>query len=562
VQYLAEVRKTQAFVGGPKVEIRLLARNTSENNWQAINKEEVILVQDSNQAKDLKDGQLVLADIGGNKNLQNIQDASKRIVLILQNFSRLQDKFRQGEEDIEQWKQSLNYQSQELHRRELELEQREQELEQVDVKKAELEELQQAYEKDKQEYDKQKQLFDAQKAKLEAQAASLSQEQVQQLQGMIRQLAEGMFNPDSIKSQLSSAIDVVYKRQDILTGFWQELDPQKAQAQQAQQALNKTMQDLANRKHQWQQTQVALATHTQAELKAQQGVLKVQENNAAMLRLQLDSQEELYQQTTQVIQSYGGSTELLDPEEAKRLKDMPEDQLKEAVDVWQSEFDKMSNYVSAQEDELASLEGEIADLQSQIDQAGEFDRIELDSNKEFAEEQYRMLEEALVGQRRSLQERQSILTQQREILERRQGKDIPENPSQNLIPLLSQIELQKQRQEKELQKIESQIETVRGIVQQQQEFLARQTNEHQQNYQEIETIEGQIQERIKTTSELWGKVNSIEQILRPVQDIVDALRPQLENAIKQLEKAQSSQEQQQLLGGLQKAIAALMPKNA
>jgi chromosome segregation ATPase len=468
VQYLAEVRKTQAFVGA-KVEIRLLARNTSENNWQAINKEEVISVQDNNQAKDLKDGQLVLADIGGNKQLQNIQDATKRIVLILQNFSRLQDKFRQGEEDIEQWKQSLNYQSQELHRREIELEQREQELEQVDVKKAELEELQRTYEQDKQEYDKQKQLFDAEKAKLEAQASSLSQEQVQQLQGMIRQLAEGMFNPDSIKSQLSSAIDVIYKRQEILTGFWQELEPQRTQAQQAQQALNKAMQDLANRKNQWQQTQVALA-NTQAELKAQQGVLKVQENNAAMLRLQLDSQEELYHQTTQVIASYGGSTELLDQEEAKRLEEMPMGQLEEAVSMWQAEFDKMANYVSAQEDELASLEGEIADLQSQIDKAGEFDRIELESNKEFAEEQYRMLEEALVGQRRSLQERQSILTQQREIWERRKGMEVPENPAQNLIPLLGQIELQKQRQEKELQKIESQIETVRGIVQQQQEL--------------------------------------------------------------------------------------------
>jgi chromosome segregation ATPase len=560
VQYLAEVRKTQAFVGA-KVEIRLLARNTSENNWQAINKEEVISVQDNNQAKDLKDGQLVLADIGGNKQLQNIQDATKRIVLILQNFSRLQDKFRQGEEDIEQWKQSLNYQSQELHRREIELEQREQELEQVDVKKAELEELQRAYEQDKQEYDKQKQLFDAEKAKLEAQASSLSQEQVQQLQGMIRQLAEGMFNPDSIKSQLSSAIDVIYKRQEILTGFWQELEPQRTQAQQAQQALNKAMQDLANRKNQWQQTQVALA-NTQAELKAQQGVLKVQENNAAMLRLQLDSQEELYHQTTQVIASYGGSTELLDQEEAKRLEEMPMGQLEEAVSMWQAEFDKMANYVSAQEDELASLEGEIADLQSQIDKAGEFDRIELESNKEFAEEQYRMLEEALVGQRRSLQERQSILTQQREIWERRKGMEVPENPAQNLIPLLGQIELQKQRQEKELQKIESQIETVRGIVQQQQEFMARQSSEHQQSYQEIQAMEKQIQERIRETAELWGKVNNLEQILRPVQDIVDTLRPQLETAIKQLENSKSAQEQQQVLNNLQKAIAGLMPKNA
>jgi hypothetical protein len=50
--------------------------------------------------------------------------------------------------------------------------------------------------------------------------------------------------------------------------------------------------------------------------------------------------------------------------------------------------------------------------------------------------------------------------------------------------------------------------------------------------------------------------------LRPVQDIVDTLRPQLETAIKQLENSKSAQEQQQVLNNLQKAIAGLMPKNA
>ena len=76
MQYLAELQKTQAAFGlGGNSSVRLLARNTGENVWQPITNELVLQVQESSQAKDFKDGQMVIAEIIGSNQVQSIQDA-------------------------------------------------------------------------------------------------------------------------------------------------------------------------------------------------------------------------------------------------------------------------------------------------------------------------------------------------------------------------------------------------------------------------------------------------------------------------------------------------------
>jgi hypothetical protein len=102
VQYLAELQKSQATFGlGGNASIRLLARNTGENAWQSITNDQVLSVQDSGQAKDFKDGQMVIAEVTGSNQIQSIQDAAKKIVNILQAFSRSQDKYKSAEEEVE-----------------------------------------------------------------------------------------------------------------------------------------------------------------------------------------------------------------------------------------------------------------------------------------------------------------------------------------------------------------------------------------------------------------------------------------------------------------------------
>ncbi|NUN64259.1 hypothetical protein HCU40_05735 [Pseudanabaena biceps] len=561
MQYLAELQKTQAAFGlGGNSSVRLLARNTGENIWQPIGGSDQILpIQDSSQAKDFKDGQMVIAEITGSNQVQSIQDASKKIVNILQVFSRSQDKYKSAEEEVEQWKQSLNFQSQELHRREQELEQKELELDHLDTRRQEIEELESKLSQERSEIEEIRKNIDSERGQFEAKAAALTTEQADHLKALISQLSSGFTNPDSLRDRIHSALDLINKRQEVLTRFWQNLDSLKSEAEKQKGLLQKSTEDLATRKNQWQQTQVALAD-AQAELKAQRGILKLQENNMALSRVQLDAQIELYEQTSNAIESFGGpgSMEILSPEEENRLQSMSVEELESTIKALQSDFDKLSNYIGAQEDELAGLEGEIADLQSQVETADQFARIELESNKEFAEEQYKLLEESVSGMRRGMQERLSLLNQQKAILDRRKGMTVEVNPAQSLMPLLSQIESQKNRQEQELRKMESQIEAVRNYTQQQQELLSKQTQDHLQQEQAIRNVESQCQERSKIFAELLGQISAQEQLLRPVQDIVDTLRPQLEAASQDLGGMSNTNNSSQVLEDLQSIIQSLV----
>ncbi|MEY3303119.1 MAG: pilus motility taxis protein HmpF [Pseudanabaena sp.] len=560
MQYLAELQKTQAAFGlGGNSSVRLLARNTGENVWQPITNEQVLPVQDSSQAKDFKDGQMIIAEVTGSNQVQSIQDASKKIVNILQAFSRSQDKYKSAEEEVEQWKQSLNFQSQELHRREQELEQKELELEHLDSRKQEIEELESKFAKERSEIEQLRKNIEAERGQFEAKAAALTVDQAEHIKTLISQLSTSFTNPDSLRDRIHSAINLINQRQEVLTGFWQSLDGLKNEAEKQKGILSKSTEELNIRKAQWQQTQVALAD-AQAELKAQRGILKLQENNVAMSRVQLDAQIDLYEQTSNAIETFGGpgSMEVLSPEEESRLQSMPIEELESTIKALQADFDKLVNYVSAQEDELAGLEGEIADLQSQVETSDQFARIELESNKEFAEEQYKLLEESVSGMRRGMQERLSVLNQQRAILDRRKGITVESSPVQSLLPLLAQIEAQRNRQEQELRKMESQIDAVRNYTQQQQEVLGKQTQEHQQQEQAIRTAEAQQQDRIRVVAELLGQISAQEKLLRPVQDIVDTLRPQLEAAIQDLGVMSNGNNSSQVLTDLQSVIQSLV----
>ncbi len=560
VQYLAELQKSQATFGlGGNASIRLLARNTGENVWQSITNEQVLSVQDSGQAKDFKDGQMVIAEVTGSNQIQSIQDAAKKIVNILQAFSRSQDKYKSAEEEVEQWKQSLQFQTQELHRREQELEQRESELEQLDLRKQEIEELEIKFAQERAEIEQLRNSIEVNQGQVAATAAALTADQAENIKSLIGQLSTSFTNPDALRDKIYSALDLINKRQEILTGFWKGLDNLKHEAEKQKAILSKSTEELTAKKSQWQQTQSALA-EANAELKAQYGILKLQENNMAMSRLQLNVHIDLYEQTSNAIESLGGpgSMEVLSPEEEHRLQSMPIEELESTIKALQADFNKLANYVSAQEDELAGLEGEIADLQSQVETANQFDRIELESNKEFAEEQYKVLEDSVMGTRRSMQDRLSVLNQQKAILDRRKGIAVDESPVQSLLPLLSQIESQKNNQEQELRKMESQIDAVRNYTQQQQEMLSKQSNEHQQQEQVIRAAEVQQQERIRIVAGLLGQISAQEQLLRPVQDIVDTLRPQLEAAMQDLGAMTNGNNSSQILKDLQAVVQDLV----
>ena len=117
--YLAEVLRKARVIGSSRAELKLLACQRSELSWSAVPGEEIIAAPD-----DLSygAGALVMVELSAGKQVQRHAEAGRQLVSILQNFSRMQEKSKTQEEEIEQWKQSLTYQSQELNRREMEIE--------------------------------------------------------------------------------------------------------------------------------------------------------------------------------------------------------------------------------------------------------------------------------------------------------------------------------------------------------------------------------------------------------------------------------------------------------
>lgn len=550
MQYLAELKKEKSFVGF-KTEVKLLARSTSENNWQSISNDEIVSIPDSNQARDLKDGQMVLVDITNNKNIQKIQDASKRLVLILQSFSRLQDKFKQGEEEIEQWKQSLNYQSQELHRREVELADREQELEQIDIRRKEIEEAQIIAQRDRLEVDKLRQELEIQQREFDADSAVISQEQADYLRDLTTRISNFFIGTDFLHHQIGSCLETLFQRQETLNIFWQQFEAIRP----LQTDLTSEIQELNYRKQQVQQTQ-ARVIDFQSELKSDEELVKAKENTASVLRSQIIAHQRIADQLSQLIASYGGSiTEVLDPAEVRRLEQMSTDDLETEINKLQYEFDKGARAVGEQEDELAALEGDIADLQSQIENAMGAERIELESSKELAEENYQFLEASVSGMRANMLERQSILSQQRDILDRRQGIDVSDDPAKKILPILSLIETEKSAQESKIREITYELENARVVFRQKQEAFGRLSFEYEKQKQDLEAAEIALRDKVRLNAE----VSTNEKILQPVQDIVDILKQQMEAIIHEANQAQTEQAPQQLIENLQQMINSLVP---
>lgn len=540
MQYLAELKKTQAMLGW-NVEVRLLARNVSDNSWQPVSGDETLKI-DQNLARELKDGQLVLADISASKNVQTLQEASKRLILLLQNFSRLEQKYKQGEEDIEQWKQSLNYQTQELHRREVELEEKQQQFEDLEARRYELEGFEERLGKLQAE-------LAAEQEKLSNQAVAMNVEEAQYLLSLSQQIASSNGN----QNQSGDISELVNQGQEVLNGFSQLVTSQRQSAEQEQVESDRIAEAALSQKQEWLN---CYGDRLNAELAMGQNqtALSLYEECAQGLNLQIADLDQLSQQMNEVLVGLGGVIEVLAPAEVNRLEAMPIAELEAALQDWEHDFERAAVFVAAQEDELAAIEGEIADLQSQINRANDFERIQLESDKDFKEEQYKFLADTLSGQRENLRDRQVTLEHQRAIYERRQGIINPDNLTLSLKPILAQLESLKAKLQADLSEVRQQIEQIRGNLSQSQELVAQKSVYLGSQQHQLDDLEQQLREKSHIASYLWGALSQQDQVLQPIQNVLDGLR-------QHLDAGGANAENQNLISELQARIMAMLPES-
>jgi len=578
VLYLAEVQKQRSGfgLGGGKAELKLLACQRGEHNWSAVPGDDAIPVEEANK---FNDGTLVLVELSASKQVQRIQEAARQLVSILQNFSRLQDKFKDKEEEIEQWKASLTFSSQELNRREMEMQAREEQLAQMEDELERLEAQRSEIENTRDEANRLREEVDRSRVEIETaweqlrgeqqrvaqqqsqvpQGAVVDQQQTQRIQELMKKLGGAIASAQGVREQLNQSFGAVGAQQAILDQHWQQLEQKHSIAQQQQEEVDRQNQSLQNRWQEWYQSQDALAG-ARADLKGQQSTLSAKQDQAQSVSLQVRAVEDLYQQLSRLASASGaaGTPQKVD---VSSLEKMPVEELQGLVQHLQQDLEKVFRFVNDQEEELTLQRETIEELQGKIQAASEYDRMALENEMADELESYQMLNETLVGQRLRLQEREDVLKQHQAVLWRRLGTaNAPkQGGDMELGPIVAQLNTQRQQQSQELQRLENEIQQVREAISQMEANVNRQNGEGEAKRYELKQFEQNLFNQKGAVAELWGRVNVYQEMLQPVQDNLNALRQKLEAVAGELDRVQErGDEQDRVVSDLQQVLSGLI----
>jgi chromosome segregation ATPase len=578
VLYLAEVQKQRSGfgLGGGKAELKLLACQRGEHNWSAVPGDDAIPVEEANK---FNDGTLVLVELSASKQVQRIQEAARQLVSILQNFSRLQDKFKDKEEEIEQWKASLTFSSQELNRREMEMQAREEQLAQMEDELERLEAQRSEIENTRDEANRLREEVDRSRVEIETaweqlrgeqqrvaqqqsqvpQGAVVDQQQTQRIQELMKKLGGAIASAQGVREQLNQSFGAVGAQQAILDQHWQQLEQKHSIAQQQQEEVDRQNQSLQNRWQEWYQSQDALA-QARADLKGQQSTLSAKQDQAQSVSLQVRAVEDLYQQLSRLASASGaaGTQQKVD---VSSLEKMPVEELQGLVQHLQQDLEKVFRFVNDQEEELTLQRETIEELQGKIQAASEYDRMALENEMADELESYQMLNETLVGQRLRLQEREDVLKQHQAVLWRRLGTaNAPkQGGDMELGPIVAQLNTQRQQQSQELQRLENEIQQVREAISQMEANVNRQNGEGEAKRYELKQFEQNLFNQKGAVAELWGRVKVYQEMLQPVQDNLNALRQKLEAVAGELDRVQETgDEQDRVVSDLQQVLSGLI----
>jgi chromosome segregation ATPase len=579
VLYLAEVQKQRSGfkgLGGGKAELKLLACQRGEHNWSAISIDDVIPVEEANK---FNDGTLVLVELSASKQVQRIQEAARQLVSILQNFSRLQDKFKDKEEEIEQWKASLTFSSQELNRREMEMQAREEQLAQMEDELERLEAQRSEIENTRDEANRLRDEVDRSRVEMEMaweqlrglqqqvasqqsqvqQGAVVDEQQAQRIQELMNKLGEAVASAQGVREQLNQSLGVVGAQQAILDLHWQQLEQKRANAQQQQVEVDRQHQNIQNRWLEWYQAADALSI-ARVDRARQQSTLSAKEEQVQSMSLQVRAVEELKQQLSRLASAAGtaGTEQKVD---VSALEKMPVDELQRLVQNLQQDLEKVFRFVNDQEEELTLQQETIEELQKKMQAASEYDRMALENEMADELESYQMLNETLVGQRLRLREREDVLSQHQTVLWRRLGTANPQKQDRemDLGPIIAQLDTQRQQQGNDLQRLEKEIQQLRDVIAQIDGNVNRQNGELEAKRYEIKQLEQNVFNQKGAVAELWGRVNVYQEMLQPVQDNLRGLREKLEGMAGILDRSvQSGEQQAQVVAQLREVLSGLI----
>ncbi len=532
VLYLAEVQKVTQFVGF-KTELKLLACQRNDQNWVGVPGDELVPVS-SGDANNLKDGQIILAEVA-NKNVQRIMPDSARVLVTrLETFSRSLEKAKREKDETESMKLSLEAQFEELSKRQIEVEsareqvanldedfQRlQQERQEVQVLRKTAEQKQQEAERIKKELAEVRQEMAAKESEIKSREAELKKgaltpDQAAKMQDLVNQLAGVIPATDLAKNELKS----VQEKLEMLQQF-------EGERTVAIQKSNEVKQQL----EQWEKLQQDAfqiqnsVGEVKTELKVQKTTLNNKQELLATLNRDLEYTQKLYVQVTSLATNSAGiNTDELDK--------MPLGELEEKVNNEQQELKKMVEFVNIQEEELREKGEIIEELKAKIKQVTEYERISLESELEDEKAAYDMLDQPLVGQRERIREKEANVQVYLRVLRQRQGIFEGDNSEStvNLKPILTALDTQQQQQAELIQRLDQEIQQIQSTMGNLQKTIDDSQKNQEVKNKEIQSLAANLQQAKQSESELWGKVNLYQQQLQSMPAALSNLYQKLQS---------------------------------
>lgn len=575
MRYLAEIQKqSKGFMGGFETKLKLLACEGSDRGWNVVPGNESIAIEETGS---LGDGALVMVNLNANRQMQGtLEPASTRIIGILQSFSRLLEKSKSQEEEIETWKESLTIQSEQLSARELEMETRLEQLERMEEEFHSFEQQRQEILAAKQEAEALRQEFNTKSQELAQQWAKLKEEQTR----LEQNLKEGKFLDESQAAEIQSLLDclsseinstgscgedihlclsAIDRQQELLTKHWQQLEQNHKIINQDRQNYLQAQSVLQNTQEEYNSLTVALEEISQ-QLQQEKLLLTSKQELVNVFVTQENYQGKLQDVLDRAgIESSG--VELEQKLDVKALENMPLSELEVIVSNLQKDLEKVVQFVQDQEEELSWQCQAVEELEQKIKDASEFDRLALDQELAEEKEAKKMLDETLVGQRRVLKERHEILLQHSRILKRRQGVfDLEaELQSVDLEPIKNLIKEQEQNLKEQKELLNSQIIQIGQNIASLEQQVAEKTTQKS-------IFQEQIQEQVDALDKLNLAITAMQtqleffqENLQPWQDSLNQIRQSLEKMSSYMSKeAQTGQSPSEVLTEIDRMIKGLV----
>ncbi|GAL95534.1 MAG: hypothetical protein DWQ51_18520 [Microcystis wesenbergii TW10] len=522
--YLAEVKKqTKGFIGGYKIELKLLACQHNDQTWSAIPGNDTLTYDETNSRGE---GALLLVNLSNNRQLQgNPELAGAEMVRQLQKISRLMERSKEDQEKIEQWKQSLTYQSEILNRQKMEMEARIEQIEQIEAEFQYLDHQRQELETLKQQLKEQQRNLEEGQINFNS-SPNLSPEQEQFIRSLAERLANNHDQGNSPSPILHSTLESVQGQQTILNSCWQSLEEQKKAIEDRQVANEQMLNHLEQSSRELQMSRSALET-AKVQLQIQETILSQKQELFEHLNLTLQTTDSNRQMLLRLAQGqdldFDGKIDL------EALEKMPLEELESLVNNLQTDLDRLEIFVNDQEEELTLQSQTVEELEARMARIDESERANF--AEELAEEQERkgMLTETLVGQRRNLRERQAIRSQHLKIMQRRQGILSPEDAQKcSFEPVLILLADDYQNNLEESQRLAAEIKRLQEDLQKTRDSIDGQWSDLEQKTREFEEQERQWHDANLALLRLKTQVQQYETFLQPVQDHLDQIRQKLE----------------------------------